>query len=205
MAYNRQAGQESPALKGMIFIIGPAYSGKSRMAHSLLTVGESAAVLAYPVPDEANAHRVLQQASRFDHNTAQDHAAVVIQKDLADQDLLTELQQLTQSQVILDSVNLWLARAIIHATQKYNLEHAAAALAQQNQQFCAGLKSLDQQKFKRLILISSEVGAGLPSQKPAERLFRRTLGELNQLLAAQADHVFLMTAGIALPLKGSSV
>ena len=54
-----------------------------------------------------------------------------------------------------------------------------------------------------VVLVSNEVGSGVVPPYPAGRRFRDALGELNQRVAAIADNVVLMVAGLPLALKGS--
>jgi adenosylcobinamide kinase/adenosylcobinamide-phosphate guanylyltransferase len=52
-----------------------------------------------------------------------------------------------------------------------------------------------------IIIVSNEVGTSLVPENAAARLFRDEQGRLNQLVAAECDSVFLVTAGLALRLK----
>jgi adenosylcobinamide kinase/adenosylcobinamide-phosphate guanylyltransferase len=52
-----------------------------------------------------------------------------------------------------------------------------------------------------LILVSNEVGMGLVPPYPLGRLYRDLLGRANQRVAATADSVYLMVAGIPVDLK----
>jgi adenosylcobinamide kinase/adenosylcobinamide-phosphate guanylyltransferase len=54
-----------------------------------------------------------------------------------------------------------------------------------------------------LVVVSNEVGAGLVPSFPSGRLFRDLLGLANQRLAAQADTVYYLVAGLPMTLKGS--
>lgn len=54
-----------------------------------------------------------------------------------------------------------------------------------------------------MVLVSNEVGSGVVPPYPAGRRFRDTLGELNQRVAAIADNVVLLVAGLPLALKGT--
>jgi len=53
-----------------------------------------------------------------------------------------------------------------------------------------------------VIVVSNEVGQGLVPPYPLGRLFRDLLGWANQALAAAADEVYLLVAGIPLCLRG---
>lgn len=52
-----------------------------------------------------------------------------------------------------------------------------------------------------LVLVSNEVGMGLVPPYPLGRVYRDMLGRLNQRMAAQADEVFFVLAGIPVELK----
>jgi len=52
-----------------------------------------------------------------------------------------------------------------------------------------------------LIIVSNEVGLGLVPEYPLGRIFRDVLGRANQHLAAQADHVIFMVAGMPMTVK----
>ena len=51
------------------------------------------------------------------------------------------------------------------------------------------------------ILVTNEVGLGIVPDNPLARLYRDVLGNANRALAACADEVYLMTAGLPLRLK----
>ncbi len=53
------------------------------------------------------------------------------------------------------------------------------------------------------ILVSNEVGSGIVPANRLARLYSELLGRANQLLASAADEVYLMVAGIPMPLKTS--
>ncbi len=52
-----------------------------------------------------------------------------------------------------------------------------------------------------IIFVSNEVGGGIVPENKLARRFRDLAGFANQLLAAQADKVFLTVAGIAVDIK----
>lgn len=52
-----------------------------------------------------------------------------------------------------------------------------------------------------LVVVTNEVGLGIVPATPLGRVFRDALGRANQRLAAQADAVYLLVAGLPLPIK----
>jgi adenosylcobinamide kinase / adenosylcobinamide-phosphate guanylyltransferase len=56
---------------------------------------------------------------------------------------------------------------------------------------------------RSVVLVSNEVGSGVVPAFELGRRYRDLLGEINQRVAAVADHVVLMVAGLPLVLKGS--
>jgi adenosylcobinamide kinase / adenosylcobinamide-phosphate guanylyltransferase len=66
-------------------------------------------------------------------------------------------------------------------------------------ELCAALKATT----RTVILVSNEVGSGIVPAYALGRRFRDIVGEINQRVAAVADTVLLMVAGLPFPLKGS--
>ncbi|MHB8156291.1 MAG: bifunctional adenosylcobinamide kinase/adenosylcobinamide-phosphate guanylyltransferase, partial [Desulfocucumaceae bacterium] len=56
-----------------------------------------------------------------------------------------------------------------------------------------------------LVVVTDEVGLGLVPTYPLGRLFRDVMGKANSRLAAVADEVYLVVAGMALEIKGLAV
>jgi adenosylcobinamide kinase/adenosylcobinamide-phosphate guanylyltransferase len=52
-----------------------------------------------------------------------------------------------------------------------------------------------------LVIVSNEVGLGIVPENALARRFRDEAGRLNQRLAARADRVLLMVAGLKLQVK----
>jgi adenosylcobinamide kinase / adenosylcobinamide-phosphate guanylyltransferase len=52
-----------------------------------------------------------------------------------------------------------------------------------------------------IIIVSNEVGQGIVPSAPAARIFRDEHGTLNQQVAGLCDEVYLVVAGLSVPLK----
>jgi adenosylcobinamide kinase/adenosylcobinamide-phosphate guanylyltransferase len=57
----------------------------------------------------------------------------------------------------------------------------------------------------RWIIISNEVGLGIVPDNQLSRIYRDVLGRANQRLAAAANEVVMMVAGLPLVIKGSLI
>jgi adenosylcobinamide kinase / adenosylcobinamide-phosphate guanylyltransferase len=55
-----------------------------------------------------------------------------------------------------------------------------------------------------LVLVAAEVGLGIVPETSLGRAYRDRAGELNQLIAAHADHVTLVVAGLPMTVKSPS-
>jgi adenosylcobinamide kinase/adenosylcobinamide-phosphate guanylyltransferase len=53
-----------------------------------------------------------------------------------------------------------------------------------------------------VVLVSGEVGCGIVPEKAEVRMYRDLLGRCNQLMAAAADEVYLVSCGIPWRIKG---
>ena len=89
--------------------------------------------------------------------------------------------------VLVDCLTLWLSNRM-HANADLEAEFARleGALA----------------RAAPTVLVSNEVGSGIVPDNALARRFRDAQGRLNQRMAARADRVVLMVAGLPLTLKG---
>lgn len=168
-------------------VLGGARSGKSRYA------AQRAAASGLPVTliataealDEEMAARIARhRAERPPHwRTAE-----------APRDLARQIAALARPGrcTIIDCLTLWLSNLMSLA------EVDADILAGEVGAVIAALE----RSGGRVIVVSNEVGLGLVPDTPLGRAFRDEQGRLNQTVAAAAQRVVFVAAGLPLVLKG---
>ncbi|MEN3145809.1 bifunctional adenosylcobinamide kinase/adenosylcobinamide-phosphate guanylyltransferase [Neorhizobium sp. IRAMC:178] len=90
--------------------------------------------------------------------------------------------------VLVDCLTLWLTNLMM---DERDIDTAAAALVRQSESLSA-----------KLIVVSNEVGLGIVPDNRMAREFRDHAGRLHQRIAASADEVFFIAAGLPLRMKG---
>lgn len=181
--------------------IGGVRSGKSDAAEQLL--GElisnkpqlKPAYIATSVAmgDETIAriqkHQAVRQ-SRFSQSV------LTYELDYQDIDLIAVLTQLNTPEhiVLIECLSTWVGW---YLTLDNPLQENITLLTQQQQ----ALLSFIENAQCHVIIVSGEVGCGLIGETRLQRRYADKLGELNQKVAALADHVYLLTAGIKQTLK----
>lgn len=100
------------------------------------------------------------------------------------------LPGLTPAQIcLMDCATMWLTN---HLLAEHDLAAAEADL----------LSAIDSCAAE-LVIVSNETGLGIVPENALARRFREAQGRLNIALAARADRVVQVTAGLPLVLKGS--
>jgi adenosylcobinamide kinase/adenosylcobinamide-phosphate guanylyltransferase len=89
--------------------------------------------------------------------------------------------------ILVDCLTLWLS----------NLMHAGADVDEATDEVLAAVGGLP----TPIVLVSNEVGLGIVPDTPLGRTFRDGQGRLNMRMAARADRVILMAAGLPLTMK----
>lgn len=98
--------------------------------------------------------------------------------------------------VLLDALDIWIANRIMEQETADFAAVAAQTLAELEQ-----LLTVCRRQTAAAILVSSEVGLSPVSPNALGRRFQDLLGTVNQQAAAAADAVYLVVAGLPLPLK----
>jgi adenosylcobinamide kinase / adenosylcobinamide-phosphate guanylyltransferase len=162
-------------------ILGGARSGKSRLAESFARGEQHYIATAQAFDDEMRSriarHKVQRGAGWVTHEEA-----------LALPAKLSEVANAGRF-ILVDCLTLWLSNLIL-ADQDW--EEPAAALVS----VLAGVSA-------DVVLVSNEVGLSIVPDNALARRFRDAQGSLNQRVAAAADCVVFVAAGLPLVLKGS--
>jgi adenosylcobinamide kinase / adenosylcobinamide-phosphate guanylyltransferase len=161
-----------------ILVLGGSRSGKSRFAESLLADADTVDYLATAATRPDDAEWTTRIAAHRARRPA--HWQTIETTDVA-----AELRR-TGPAVLIDSVTLWLGAALEQADLDVHTEELCAAWAATTRQ---------------VVGVSDEVGSGVVPSTAAGRRFRDELGLLNQRLAATADEVHLVVAGLPLRLR----
>lgn len=172
-----------------VLVLGGARSGKSAHAEALLVEEPAVDYIATAVPDPSDeewvrridAHRVRRPAQWTTIETT---------------DLSTALAS-GGAAVLVDSITAWLNTAMGSAgiwTAERGAEDRLAAAVDD-------VVGAWQAATGRVVAVSDEVGSGVVPESASGRRFRDALGLLNQRLAADADEVWLVTAGVPARLR----
>lgn len=166
----------------MILLTGGARSGKSRLAVETLRdrSGEVTYVATALPSDDEMAERIEA------HRRGRPASWTVIEEAT---DLTGALSRVHQrSAVIVDCLTLWVSNLMESRYDEEILqlsEVASRAAAERREE---------------TIVVSNEVGSGLVPTAPLGRRFRDLQGEVNQMWAQRAAHVYLVVAGRAVLL-----
>jgi adenosylcobinamide kinase/adenosylcobinamide-phosphate guanylyltransferase len=106
--------------------------------------------------------------------------------------------------VLVDSISGWLANLLMDQLPKTGAatDGLSATIEAGASSALQGLVHWSRGSNTPLVLVSDEVGLSLVSPNHAGRTFQDVLGSINQWLAAEAESVYLIAAGLPLRLKG---
>ena len=178
-------------LPPVTLVLGGARSGKSTHAEKLVTGalhGGAPRPAVYVATAEAGD---VEMATRImAHRARRGGAWTTIEEPLG----LAEAVEGAASHgqpILVDCLTLWLS----------NLMHAGADLDEAADDLVGALDAC----AVPVVFVSNEVGLGIVPDTPLGRAFRDAQGRLNMRMAARADRVVLMAAGLPLVMKDRPV
>lgn len=169
-------------LPKLSLVLGGAASGKSAFAENLVLQSGNAPV--YLATAQVFDDEMAEKVAR--HRDMRGAGWVTIEEPL---DLGPALAQITPQQtVLIDCATLWLTNVILGDHDVADHTNALlTAIAT-----CQG----------PVVVVSNEVGQGIVPDNALSRKFRNAQGGLNQQIAAEADLVVAVMAGLPVVLKG---
>ena len=168
------------------FVLGGARSGKSAHAEQLAGhhAQEAGSQLVYVATAEIFDDEMRSRIQLHRDRRGPEWQLVEAPLDLSEALRANDTGDTT---ILVDCLSVWTTNLLIH---DYDLAAARASLVD-SLAGCSG----------RIVLVSSETGLGIVPDNALSRRFRDANGLLNQSIAALADDVFFVTAGLALRLK----
>jgi adenosylcobinamide kinase/adenosylcobinamide-phosphate guanylyltransferase len=180
----------------LTLILGGARSGKSTYAQRLADQhGGRVAFLATATAgdDEMSARIKKHQQERpagwitreIPHGIAAAIAAEPIDADV----------------VLLDCLTLLVSNVTLLGMDDFDAPDESAAAARVEEEISSLIGTIKKSPAD-WIIVSNEVGLGLVPPFPVGRIYRDLLGRANQQIAARADEVYWLVAGIPVPIHG---
>src|SRR5712692_9073647 len=199
---------EKTATPRLVLIIGGARSGKSSFAEQLAASSERP--VAFIATATADDNEMRERIAR--HRASRPRQWHTLEEPLDLSGAARRASELADV-LLLDCVTLWLGNVLSQASKQHekdDKEEEVEELSLPGRLFDERalneiealptvVKSLA--PGKTLIVVTNEVGLGVVPAYPLGRLYRDTLGYVNQQLARAADRVYLMVAGIAVDIK----
>lgn len=174
----------SSPTKQITLCLGGVRSGKSRFAQNLAEHSSSVCFLATAQPSDDEMQRKIarHQQDRPAHWTTCEEPV----------DLAGTLSKANPNDLVLiDCLTVFVSNLLLQ-------DESGEGIETQIDAFCEALRNTP----CSIVLVSNEVGSGVVPPYPLGRRYRDLLGELNQRVAALADNVVLLVAGLPLMLKG---
>lgn len=198
----KSSDHSAPSTAGarLVLILGGARSGKSTFAERLAaSSGQSVTFIATATAsDEEMAARIAR------HRAERSQEWHTIEEPL---DLASAVRQASECAdvLLLDCLTLWTSNWLFQQPGIMQQEKQATAplfdksALQAIEEILTVVRTLP--AHKTLIAVSNEVGFGIVPAYPLGRVYRDTLGYVNQRMAQAASRVYLLVAGIAVDLK----
>ncbi len=168
----------------LTLVLGGARSGKSRHAEALIAALPPPWL--YLATAEALDKEMHQRIAEHRRRRGQNWVTLEVPLELAE---ALGVHNAPYGAVLIDCLTLWLSNVLL-AGRDPVVERA---------QLLHALRGAEMP----VIAVSNEVGLGIVPENALARRFRDEQGRLNAEVAAVADHVVLMAAGLPLALKGS--
>ena len=171
-------------LPKLSLVLGGAACGKSKFAETLVCKGADRPT--YVATAQIFDAEMTQKVA--DHRKMRGPAWHTVEEPVEIAKAVADAPQ--DQPILIDCATLWLTNLILG---EYDIaEHTQSLLV-------AAAKHP-----RQVVIVSNEVGQGIVPDNALARRFRNAQGKLNQHLAAEADLVVAVMAGLPLTLKGTT-
>lgn len=200
------ASSDDAVAPRLILILGGARSGKSVFAERL--AAGSGRTVAFIATATAGDDEMRERIAR--HRASRPKGWYTLEEPL---DLARAVRKASElaDVLLLDCVTLWLGNVLLQESGQHEKDGEGEAV------FHTTGRLFDERALKEceallaevtllspgktLVVVTNEVGLGIVPAYPLGRLYRDTLGNINQRLAQAADRAYLMVAGMAVDIK----
>ena len=181
------------AMSQFTLITGGARCGKSRFAELLAahTKRPVIYIATAQIWDEEMALRVKK------HQLQRPATWRLIEEPVNIRDTFIQLKD-EDGIILLDCVTLWLTNLLLADGDLFNND-----LEPQILDIVKDVAQLAREIKPQVIIVSNEVGQGIVPEYPLARAYRDLAGRSNQILASNADRVYMVVAGIPMEIKHS--
>ena len=172
----------------LVFIVGGASSGKSEVALQLAAKGIGrTAPRAFVATGEALDEEMTMKIAK--HRQSRSSAWVTAEVPLELTAWFNE-QARNYRVVLVDCLTMWLSNHCEQGRKEGEILEQTRAL----------LLTI-RRSGGRVVLVSNELGMGLVPVDAGSRRFRELAGEVNRLVAQEADDAYFVVSGLSIPLK----
>ncbi len=177
----------------LTFIIGGARSGKSAFAMKLAKKHKHVCYIA--TADSGHASQIddgemLERIQKHRKNRPADWETVEAPLEL---DKAVSKLNGTFDIVLIDCITLYVTNMLLGGSKEAEDEYIIDVI----NKLCIVCKKIP----SHVIIVSNEVGYGIVPDNELSRRFRDIAGYANQIIAKEADNVYLVTAGIESKIK----
>lgn len=178
----------------IILVTGGCRSGKSNFAleyaekispHRLFIA--TCPVIDVEMTDRVDAHKKERNGRGW--NTVEEEG------DLA---FILDREKNKYDVILIDCITLWVNNVLF----KQGVEYLPREVSAEISALCQKWLDVAEQIGATLVCVTNEVGLGIVPENKLARLYRDVVGSCNQLIAARASEVYLVSCGISLRLKG---
>lgn len=172
----------------LTLVLGGARSGKSRYAQAL--IGDRQAVYVAT----ARRTRDREMSGRIERHRADRPSSWITIEEPESVPRVVRTATPADAPVIVECATLWLSNL-------FERESHTPLRRQQDILMAAVRELADASRVRDVVVVSNEVGGGIVPTTRVGRRFRDLQGWANQILAAEAQSVVLVVAGLPLVLK----